>query len=172
MAVNPKFTVLHEEMRGQTFELDKESMSIGRRSSMDICIPDSSLSGHHADLIRGEKNGKVVYTLRDNDSTNGTRINNQPITEQELKNSDLIMFGVVEVLFECVDNAPVNRTTHTLDISNIGNTQIQNSGSLSPLAGKEAADEKMIKKITVIAGIILGVAALGAAAYAICNLFN
>lgn len=171
MAANPKFTILHEKLRGKTFELDKDVMSIGRREGMDICIPDPSLSGHHADLIKSERNGKVVYTLRDNDSTNGTRVNNNPITEQDLKNSDLVMFGLVEVLFDGADNAPVNRTTHTLDISNIGNSQIQASGNFNPLAGKEAANEKMIQKATVIAGTLLGIAALAAAIFAIIRLF-
>ena len=51
---------------------------------MDICIKDASVSGHHADLIKSERDGRVVYILRDNNSSNGTRINNIPITEQEL----------------------------------------------------------------------------------------
>ena len=97
---NPKFTVLYEKLRGKTFEIDRDAMSIGRRDTMDICIKDATLSGHHADIIRSQHNGKTVYILRDNDSTNGTRVNNVPITEQELKNSDLILFGAVEVLFD------------------------------------------------------------------------
>ena len=50
MADNPKLTVLFEELRGKTFELDKETMSVGRRDTNDICIPHGSLSGHHADM--------------------------------------------------------------------------------------------------------------------------
>ena len=96
---NPKFTVLFEKLRGKTFEINRDAMSIGRRDSMDICIKDATLSGHHADIIRSERDGKIVYILRDNDSTNGTKVNNVPITEHELKNSDLILFGAVEVLF-------------------------------------------------------------------------
>ena len=96
----PKFTVLYEKLRGTTFELDKETMSIGRREGMDICVKDSSMSGHHADLICTERDGKKVYILRDNESTNGTKINGVAIAEQELKNSDVILFGSVEVLFD------------------------------------------------------------------------
>ena len=98
MADNPKLTVLFEKLRGKTFEIDKDEMSIGRRDSNDICIKDSSLSGHHADIFRREVDGKTVYVLRDNDSTNGTRINNVAVTgEQTLKNSDLILFGGVDI---------------------------------------------------------------------------
>ena len=58
----PKFTVLFEKLRGQTFELNKETMSIGRRDGMDICIKDSSMSGHHADLICTVRDGKKIGT--------------------------------------------------------------------------------------------------------------
>ena len=102
---NPTFKVLYEKLRGKTFEINRDAMSIGRRDTMDICIKDSTLSGHHADIIRSERDGKTVYILRDNDSTNGTKVNNVPITEQELKNSDLILFGAVEVLFDGDDES-------------------------------------------------------------------
>ena len=172
MADNPKFTILHESMKGKTFEIDKEVMSIGRRSNMDICIPDSSLSGHHADIIRGERNGKMIYTLRDNDSTNGTRINNTSITEQELKNSDLIMFGVVEVLFEYPIEKIVTHTTRTIDISNISSGLVQGGGNLNPLADQEAARDKNIQKATMILGILLGILAVAAGLYAILSIIK
>ncbi len=155
MANNPKLTVLHEMMRGKTFELDKEVMSVGRRESMDICIPEASLSGHHADLIRNERDGKVFYTLRDNDSTNGTRVNDEPITEKELKNSDLILFGTVEVLFDAKDaKASATRTAPTIDISKLDTGVIRQTTNLNPLAGKEKAKNSQIR-IAFIAGIVI-----------------
>ena len=128
MADNPKLTVLFEKLRGKTFELNKESMSVGRRDGMDICIKDPSLSGYHADFIRSERDGKVVYTLRDHDSTNGTRINNVPITEQELKNSDIILFGAVEVLYDSNngDDSGISQT-HTIDLSSIDSKSARHS---------------------------------------------
>ncbi len=170
MADSPKFTVLHESMRGKSFDLNKDVMSIGRREGMDICIPDASLSGHHADLIRGEKNGKITYTLRDNDSTNGTKINGSPVTEQELKNSDVITLGAVEILFEGESDRAITRTTHTIDISNIERNISQPAGKLNPLDDQEAAHEKMLHNTTMIIGVVLGIGALAAAVYAISKL--
>lgn len=156
MAEYPKLTVLFEELRGKTFEVNKETMSIGRRDSNDICIPEGSLSGHHADIIRKEKDGKVTYILRDNDSTNGTRINNVPLTgEAELKNSDLILFGGVEVLFDGSDT-PAGKEhytkSHTIDISELYSTLTSAPAmtNLSPFAGTD--DDKkgiMTQKVTV-----------------------
>lgn len=98
---NPRFTVLSEKLRGKTFEISKDEMSIGSHDGNDICIDDASVSKHHADIFRREIDGKIVCVLRENNSLNGIRINNVAITgEQVLKNSDIIQFGEIEVLFD------------------------------------------------------------------------
>ena len=148
----PKFTVLYEKLRGTVFELNKETMSIGRRDGMDICIKDSSMSGHHADLIVGERDGKKVYVLRDNDSTNGTKINGVPVTEQELKNSDVILFGSVEVLFDSGSSEEDSATgvyaptSVTLDLSSLDGSMssVPKFDSLNPLGDKEAKKHNMV----------------------------
>ena len=162
MADHPKLTVLFEKLRGKTFEIDKDQMSIGRRDGMDICIKDSSLSGHHADIIRAEQNGKTVYILRDNDSTNGTRINNVPITEQVLKNSDLILFGGVEVLFDSneeTDNSGFTQT-HTIDISSIDSniSTVPALSNMNPFAKQEAKRHAMVQMALIG---VLGLVGLG-----------
>ena len=98
---NPRFTVLSEKLRGKTFEIGKDEMSIGNHDGNDICIDDASVSEHHADIFRHKVDGKTVCVLRDNNSLNGIRVNNVAITgEQVLKNSDIIQFGEVEGLFD------------------------------------------------------------------------
>lgn len=148
----PKFTVLYEKLRGTIFELDRETMSIGRRDGMDICIKDSSMSGHHADVILSERDGRKVYILRDNDSTNGTKINGVPVTEQELKNSDVILFGSVEVLFDSGANEDESgtgvyaQTSVTLDLSSLdGNmSSVPKFDSLNPIGDKEAKKHNLV----------------------------
>ena len=148
----PKFTVLYEKLRGTTFELDKESMSIGRRDGVDICIKDSSMSGHHADIISTVRDGKKVFVLRDNDSTNGTKINGVEITEQELKNSDVILFGSVEVLYDSGSSEEDSSsgvfapTSVTIDLSALdGNmSSVPKFDSLNPLGDKEIKKNKMV----------------------------
>lgn len=98
---NSRFIVLSEKLRGKIFEISKDEMSIGSHDGNDICIDDASVSEHHADIFRREINGKIVCVLRENNSLNGIRINNVAITgEQVLKNSDIIQFGEIEVLFD------------------------------------------------------------------------
>ena len=52
MGNNPKFTVLFEQLRGKTFEIDRDVMSIGRKDENDICLKDGSISGRHAELSK------------------------------------------------------------------------------------------------------------------------
>ena len=165
MAGTPKFTVLHEKFRGKTFTIDQETMSIGRREGVDIHLSDSSLSGHHADIIRAERDGKFVYILRDNDSTNGTRINNIQITEQELKNNDLILFGGIEVLFDGDSDSASNsfsQNTHTIDLSSIDTSMstVHNMSSLNPFAEKEAKKHSFMNKLMIIIATLVATGAL------------
>ena len=161
MERKPKFTVLSEKLRGKSFEIDREVMSIGRRDSSDIQLADGSISGHHADIIRTEKDGEVCYVLRDNDSTNGTKVNNEPITERILKNSDLITFGHVEVLFDGAESKNDDaHVTHTIDIGNsAGNTTttqtLTNFRARMMNEKKKNARTNMLLNVILIAGGIL-----------------
>ena len=165
MATIPKLTVLFEKLRGQTFQLDKDTLSIGRKDEMDIPLKDGSVSGHHADIFRMEQDGEVSFILRDNGSTNGTKVNNQPITEHVLRNSDLITFGNVEVLFDGEQNAPegtaeFSHLTHTIDISSLekNTTAPQVLTNFNPLSAKEAQKDAMFKRSLLIT---LGLIAIG-----------
>ena len=173
---NPKFKVLYEKLRGKTFEINRDAMSIGRRETMDICIKDSTLSGHHADIIRSQRDGKTVYILRDNDSTNGTKVNNVPITEQELKNSDLILFGAVEVLFDGDDESDGVTTfqpTVTLDLSlDSGVSSAPTLANLNPLAEQEEKKRELSRKIMIAAVVAAGLMVATGLVFVLIKILN
>ncbi|MBE6377359.1 MAG: FHA domain-containing protein [Lentisphaerae bacterium] len=155
MEKNPKFTVLYEKLRGKSFEIDQEVMSIGRKDSADITIPDGSVSSHHADIIRSVQDGKVCFILRDNDSTNGTKVNNEPITERVLKNSDLITFGHVEVLFDGVSgDAEDQHITHTIDLGNTV-TNTATTQTLSNFSARMMQEKKKNEQTNMLMKIII-----------------
>jgi serine/threonine-protein kinase len=56
------------EAPGRLFSLDKPTMTIGRRSNQDICIPEATVSGAHS-VVRWQSGSWVV---EDVGSTNGT----------------------------------------------------------------------------------------------------
>ncbi|MCP3967324.1 MAG: FHA domain-containing protein [Lentisphaerae bacterium] len=132
MSGKPKLIVLSEKLRGKSFELDKDVVSVGRTDKTDICIKDPTISSHHCDFIRKDN----TYVLKDNGSTNGTRVNNVPVKEQILKNSDILQLGGVEILFDSDDGTTTSVTrTHTgidLDSTEVGLSTVKNLDNLSP----------------------------------------
>ena len=71
------------------FELDKERITIGRKPHNDIPIDNLAISGEHA-AITTFHNDTFVEDLG---STNGTLVNNQPITKHALHHGDEIEIG-------------------------------------------------------------------------------
>ncbi len=69
--------------------LEAKNMVIGRDARSDIQLNDLSVSRRHARLtyIYNE------YCLEDLDSTNGTILNEQPVTKRILKHGDLLRIG-------------------------------------------------------------------------------
>lgn len=75
------------------------SITIGRKESNDIIIPNLGVSGVHAriDAIAQQ------FTLTDVGSTNGTFVNRELITTRILQNRDVILIGKHELIFDCSD---------------------------------------------------------------------
>ena len=136
MVGSPKLVLLSAQQRGTSFELENDLYTIGRSEEQDIVIKDPTISTYHCDLI---KKGDT-YVIRDNNSTNGTRVNNIPVEEQELKGSDILQLGGIEILFDNNDNvSTVMKTQTNIDINNtdIGVTTIKTM---------EEGDGKVINK--------------------------
>ena len=66
-----------------------ERVTIGRDPANSICIPDSRASKRHAEIVAS----KDSFVLRDLKSTNGTSLNDGPVSEEELVAGDLIGLG-------------------------------------------------------------------------------
>ena len=182
MGNNPKFTVLYEKLRGKMFEIDKDVMSIGRKDENDIVLKDGSVSGRHAEICKIEnEDGTVSYLLRDNNSSNGTKINSQPVEEQILKHNDLIMFGSVEILFDSNDGTTadssatsISRLTHTIDLSSINGSLSTTPAltSLNPLALAEEKKRKTTHLVMLAIIAVIGVGALAALVFFFISIFS
>jgi len=159
MSQTPKLVLLSESLRGKSFELDKDLLTVGRRDPCDIVIKDATLSSHHCDLIRfGE-----TFKIRDNDSTNGTRVNNVPLTpgdEVELKNFDVIQLGGVETIFECdaADAADEKRSQTGIDLdkTEVGVPTVT-LDNYSPFAMEEKKMRERNRKLVIVSLSAVGV---------------
>ena len=68
---------------------------IGRAPSNHIVIDHPTVSAQHAVLLRVRDS----YWLKDLNSTNGTQINGDFVTDAELKDGDTLRFGSVIAVF-------------------------------------------------------------------------
>ena len=97
-----KLVILNQGMTGRSFDLNVERTTVGRVEDNTFQIADASVSSHHAEvLLRGTE-----VVVRDLNSTNGTFINNEKISEATLKSGQTLRFGQVEIKLD--DGKPVS----------------------------------------------------------------
>jgi pSer/pThr/pTyr-binding forkhead associated (FHA) protein len=155
MAGTPKLIVLSEQLRGKSFELVKDIHTVGRSEERDICIKDPTISTYHCDFI---KTGNT-YTIRDNNSTNGTRVNNVPITEQELQNSDILQVGGIEILYDCDDKSVTTvmrtQTGINLEATDLGLSTVKKMDNFDPFGNKQGRKNAKSQKIVLALVVLL-----------------
>lgn len=164
MAGIPKLVVLSEQFRGQSFELTEETYTIGRVEDCDICIPDPTVSTHHATLQR-EPDG--TYRAIDEGSTNGSRVNGSKMEEQVLINSDILQIGGIEMLFDCEETRTAATSTQTvinLQDTNSGNVGVSgNMKNFTPFdeESKDTFRTGNNKTMTIVMWTIIGLLSAG-----------
>jgi len=87
--------------------LKDEAITIGRMKGNTIALDDVSVSLSHAKLTLRDGG----YFLKDLNSTNGTMVNGQSVTEAHLHDGDHIKFGEVTGRFHAGDAPMPNPTT-------------------------------------------------------------
>lgn len=149
----PKLKLISERFRGEVFDLNQDRHSCGRSKDAAITIPDSTISSHHCDFVRAGSR----YVLRDAGSTNGSRINNIPVTEQPLYHSDIIQLGGVEILYEdeADDARFVTRTQHGIVIGNDATKTVTMSGFTRPAPRATGKNNLLVLAIFITLALII-----------------
>lgn len=90
---------LHVTFENVTFEhpINKEVVTVGRDSTNDLCLPDTSVSRFHCSIIR-EPGGR--YVIKDLNSTNGSIVNGIQVDTAPLHHGDEIELGNYRIRFE------------------------------------------------------------------------
>lgn len=86
------------EVNGTRYPLRHARTVIGRGSEADITIDDTGISRHHLEI--GWDGERAV--ARDLGSTNGTRLNGEPLTSALLSPGDVITLGRAKAVFDVV----------------------------------------------------------------------
>ena len=111
----------HENAANQQVKVTGHSFTVGRHAENSLSIPNSTVSGCHAEIVRVEQK----LFVRDLESTNGTLLNGrrlQGITE--LCNEDILHFGNAMYTLQENNCAGMNATIET-DAADVALGQIQ-----------------------------------------------
>src|ERR1039458_1476017 len=91
-----KLVILTQSMSGRACELKVDKTTIGRVEDNTFQISEQSISSHHCEvLLRGSD-----VVVKDLNSTNGTFIGEEKITESVLKPGQTLRLGKVELRLE------------------------------------------------------------------------
>lgn len=77
-------------------ELTKPRISLGRRPHNDIVLDNLAISGEHLALVLEQGH----YVAEDMGSTNGTRLNGQPLKRATLKSGDVLELGKYRMVLQ------------------------------------------------------------------------
>ena len=98
-----KLVILSQGMAGRSHELKVDRTTIGRVDDNMFPIAEASVSSHHCEvLLRG-----TDVVIHDLNSTNGTFINGEKVTESVLKPGQTLRLGQVELRLEA-EGAPTS----------------------------------------------------------------
>ena len=155
----PKLKILSSEDRGTVLEMKTKEHTCGRSEDNSFVLNDSSVSSHHCSFKRNE----LGYTIIDNDSTNGTLVNNMTITSRSLKNEDIVSVGNVELLYDSGDlkndEKQEKDVKAAITLGNDGGSiPLGEMKNFSPFADKKNSQSKITKKMMIFVCIGLVVA--------------
>ncbi len=96
----PVINLKTDDNQIRQYQLEKgKSLRIGRIDDNDIVIKNTAVSGYHAII---EADGDVFF-LADNQSSNGSFVNNQLVIYRRLDHKDIITIGNQSMIFAYLD---------------------------------------------------------------------
>lgn len=144
-------------------DLNEDTVTVGRLADNHLQIDDGSVSSHHAKIVH--EDGK--YRLVDLDSTNGTFVNEEQITEKLLKAGDDVRFGRVSALYTAEEEGgvsqPLPESSGLIAEAASRSSRPANFVSTSPVPRLKKG--KDIGGIALYALAVIAFIACGAAAY-------
>lgn len=153
-----KLVLLSSGMTGRTHELKVDKTTIGRLEDNTFQIAEPSVSSHHCEVLR--RGADIV--VKDLNSTNGTFIGGEKVSESVLKPGQILRLGQIEMRLE-TDEAPPPASNKKLDQTMVMQRGVNLSefdqGSKTGFDTKTsgfAKKENKVNKIFLIAGLALG----------------
>jgi pSer/pThr/pTyr-binding forkhead associated (FHA) protein len=152
----PEVIVKYQDKIIERFITEKKRVSIGRTPDNDIVLENRGISRQHAVIEFGDKQAIII----DNESLNGTFVNSRKITEEILKDNDVITIGKYSLIY------------HTEAHRDDGLFGMDGTMVLKTKQHKELlAKDRMAKELTSAAGcsILLGESGADQEQYALAH---
>lgn len=132
----PEIIVKYEDKIIERIVTEKKRISIGRTNDNDIVLENRGVSRKHA-MIEFNNNAAVII---DNESLNGTFVNNRKISEEVLRNDDIITIGKYALVYHI-------ESSHTGDeMSNVDGTMILNTKKQKQLLQNDKIEKEIVTK--------------------------
>lgn len=115
---------------------EKKRISIGRTHENDIVLENRGVSRKHA-LIEFNENAAVII---DNESLNGTFVNSRKISEEVLRDDDIITIGKYSLTYH------TNATVDPAGDSNFDGTMVLKTKQQKQMLENDRAEKELIEK--------------------------
>ena len=163
-----KLVILSEGMTGRSYELTVDKTTIGRVEDNTFPIVDPSVSSHHCEIfLRGSD--VVVHDLN---STNGSFINGEKITEAALKPGQTLRLGQIELRLETAAAPSKKLVDSTMVMQrgvSLGDLEGAKSGGFDTAGGGFSKKSDKTNKMFLLGGIVLGVIIIGLVIFALLS---
>lgn len=158
----PRLIVDSTEVEQRTYELNDPVVTVGRAADNTIQISHASISGHHAELALVEGD----YKLTDLNSTNGSRINDERVTEGTLRNKDILQLGNIIFLYESenvLEAPPLPDAESAITLAGVSKGRPIDFVNFSPVP-KPSPDSKGAP-VVVLVGVLIALLGIGFLVY-------
>jgi len=115
---------------------EKKRISIGRTNDNDIVLENRAVSRKHA-IIEFNNNAAVII---DNESLNGTFVNNRKITEEVLRDEDVVTIGKYSLQYHSQADSPEG------DLSGMDGTMVLNTKKQKKLLENDRVERQIVAK--------------------------
>lgn len=115
---------------------EKKRISIGRTNDNDIVLENRAISRKHA-MIEFNNNAAVII---DNESLNGTFVNNRKITEEVLRDEDMVTIGKYTLIYHCEATASGD------NLAGLDGTMVLNTKKQQKLLENDRLERQIVAK--------------------------
>jgi predicted component of type VI protein secretion system len=120
MASMAKLIITHADGNQREIQLHKERLTIGRASHNDVVIDHPTVSSEHAVIVALQNEP----FLEDLGSTNGTKVNGQPVKKHFLQDGDVVQLAAYRMKF-CADGSAREEIDVDLNTSSMQPAPVQ-----------------------------------------------